>query len=187
MLSLSRNVKNGGAVPTSPGYFQEDVELLLRSCLADSPFPDTSREEQQSKERVDSLLRELNCERTEKLVAVATLSIWFNWNSPERTNRILSEELLTRVKSTLSEDQQERIRDIENAYRIWELNLSLVEEENVDAVKEFEYGKEGSSVTLRWQRPRIDVFITNHVILLDLCVDRLFPLWHPSVATVSML
>ena len=118
MLSLSRNVKNGGAVPTSPGYFQEDVELLLRSCLADSPFPDISREEQQSKERVDSLLRELNCERTEKLVAVAALSIWFNWNSPERTNRILSEELLTRVKSTLSEDQQERIRDIENTCRI---------------------------------------------------------------------
>ena len=154
---------------------------LAQATVAEESNGEKTKEKSDDEKRVDALLQELKCKPTEKLVAATAISMWLNWNSPERTNKTLYHNLLMHIKSTLSENQQNRVNDIANTRRLNGEGLRLVEEQSSDAAnggntsaaekESFEHEKESDFRRIRWERPTIDVPITDHIILLDLYVD----------------
>lgn len=185
----------------SSRYTPEDVELLIKSFFDDLQAGENSKRKKESKsktpvesaqapastesmeegpqvkmarERVNTILNDLNCKVTEKLVVATALSMWLNWNSPEHRIESKYHDLLMHIKSSMTEDQQERIDTLADFCRINGLGLRIVGNGNrneMEVEAELNYVSEQDYARIRWERPSNDVTITDHVILLDLYVD----------------
>ena len=176
----SKNLRKGKSKNSRKGKSGKTKELP-QATVSEESNGEKTMEESDDEKRVDTLLQELKCKPAEKLVAATALSMWLNWNSPGRTNKTLYYNLLMHLKSTLSENQQNRVNDIANTRRFNGEGLRLVEAQcsnavnggntNVAEEESFEHKKESDYSRIRWERPTNDVPITDHIILLDLYVD----------------